>query len=163
MQAAACRLCPPQTDQFLHLAHPLRIFPCTDLIPGHAPAAVRVKTALHGDLRPIIDARASRKCKEHGQLLVKNIQVMEAVHQPFRIVGIQKVEQHIIILLHIHRITAVDHVFKLLLIHGAVEKIVMDPAHERIIHDRVILIPHQPLAGVMPDFPEKINVRLDCL
>ena len=153
----------PQTDQRLHLSDPSLILLCPDLIPRHAPPAVRIKSSLHGDLRPVIDAGASRQGEENGELLIELVQIMEPVHEPLRIVGIQKIEENIVVLLHIHSITAVHHVFKLFFPHCLIQEEIMDTAHQRIVHNRVVLIPGEPLAGVMPDFSQKIDVRLDLL
>ena len=86
---------------------------------------------------------------------------MEPVHQPLRVMRIEKIEQYIVILLHIHSITAVDHVLKLFFIHRSVQKEVVNTAHQRIIHDRVILVSCQPLAGIMPDLSQQIDIRFD--
>ena len=153
----------PQTDQRLHLPDPLLILFCSDLVPRHAPPAVRIKSSLHGDLCPVIDTGTSRQGKENGELLIELVQIMEPVHEPLRVMGIQKVEQHVVVLLHIHSITAIHHVFKLFFAHRPVEEKVMDPAHQRIIHDRIVLVPCEPLTGVMPDFSQEIDVRLDLL
>ena len=75
--------------------------------------------------------------------------------------GIKKIEQHIVVLLHIHSITAVDHVFKLFFVHRTVQKEVVDTAHKRIIHNRIILVARQPLTGIMPDFSKEIDIRFD--
>ena len=91
MKASERLLFLSQTDQFFHLSDAFPIFFRSDLIPGHAPPAVRVEPALHGDLRPVIDAGASRESKEHGKLLVELIEIMETVHQPFRVVRVQKI------------------------------------------------------------------------
>src|SRR5699024_11581006 len=57
--------------------------------------------------------------------------ILETVHQPFRVMGVQKIEKDIVVLLHIHSITAVHHVFKLFFSHRLIQKEIMDRSEER--------------------------------
>ena len=91
-------------------------------MPGHGTAAVRIVSALHGDLGSVVNAGAPRHGKQYRELLVKHVRIMEAVHQPFRVVGIQQVEHHVIVLLHVHGVAAVYHVFKLRLVHALIQE-----------------------------------------
>ena len=88
---------------------------------------------------------------------------METVHKTLRIVGIQQIEQYIVGLLHVHRVAVVNHVLKVFLFHRRIDEEIMDAAHERIVHDGVVFVPHQPLACVMPDLSQKIDIRFNGL
>ena len=84
-----------------------------------------------------------RQRKQYRKLLIEDIRIVKPVHQPLCVMGIEKIEQHIVVLLHIHSITAVDHVLKLFFVHRTVQKEVVDTAHKRIIHNRIILVARQ--------------------
>ena len=83
--------------------------------------------------------------------MIKDIQIPEPVHQTFCIVGIQQVKKNIVGLLHIHRIAVIHHILKVLFFHRPVDEKIVDSAHQRIIHHGIILVPHEPLAGIVPD------------
>ena len=77
--------------------------------------------------------------------------------------GIQQVENHIIILLHVHGIAAVHHILKFILLCCLIQEKIMDPAGQRIVHHRIVFISPQPLTGIMPDFAQQIEIRLHAL
>ena len=83
---------------------------------------------------------------------------MKTIHKSLRIVGIQQVEKYIIILLHIHGIATIYHIFKFLFFHRFVKEKVMDSAEQWVIHNGIILISLQPLTCIVPDFSQQINV-----
>lgn len=47
---------------------------------------------------------------------------MKTVHQSLRIMGIQKIKKYIVALLHIHSITVIDHIFKVMFCHCLINK-----------------------------------------
>lgn len=63
----------------------------TGVINDAGAVGVSCTIAFHGDFGSIADAGVARHDKQYREQLVKYAQIMETVHQPFHIVGIQEV------------------------------------------------------------------------
>ena len=135
MWASACFFISSEHDQFTHCCYLFLILFAVNLAPWHTSSAVRIMGTFHCDLRSIINAGTSRKSEENRKLLIEFIQIMETVHKPLRIMRIQQIKKHIIILLHIHGIATVYHIFEFLFFHCFIKEKIMDSAEQRIIHD----------------------------
>ena len=77
--------------------------------------------------------------------------------------GIQKVEKHLIGLLHIHTVAFVDPVLEIPAVRFFVPEEIHDGIVKGIIHDGIKLIPPQPAHGILPDFTQDIKVRAQSL
>ena len=115
----------------------------------------------HRNLCSVVNARTSRKCEENCKLLIEFIEIMKTVHKSLRIVGIQQIEEYIVILLHIHSIATIYHIFKLFFFHCLIKEKVMNPTKQWIIHYRIILISLKPLTCIMPYLTKQIYVWSD--
>ena len=160
MQASTHFFISSKHNQFPHRCNSFLILFAFNLTPWHTSSAVRIVRTFHCDLRSIINTGTSRKRKKDCKLLVELVQIVKTVHQPLGIMGIQEIKKHIVILLHIHGIATVYHIFKFFFFHCFIKKEIMDSTQQRVVHDRIIFISLQPLACIMPDFPQKINIRL---
>ena len=117
MRASAHFLVSSKHDQFPHHCNFFLILLAFDLTPWHTSSAIRVMCTFHRNLCSVVNTRTSRKCEENCKLLIEFIQIMKTVHKSLCIVGIQQIEEYIVILLHIHSITTIYHIFKFLFFH----------------------------------------------
>ena len=92
-------------------------------------------SALHGDFRSIVDAGTARHGKQNCQLCEIFIQILHIRTQAFCVMGIQKIKQHIIGLLHIAGIAAVNGIFKILIGQALINPEILNTLSQRIIHN----------------------------
>ena len=140
--------------------HPLAVYALLNLLPRHTATAVRIVSAFHGNLRAVIDAGRSRHRKENRKLLEILVQILYVAAKSLRVMGIQQIEKHVVGLLHITRIAAVNRILKVLVGQAFVNPEILDALPQRIIHDRVKLVSPKPGHGVVPDFSQNVNILL---
>ena len=131
--------------------------------PRHTSAAVRIIASFHGNFCSVVNARTSRHCKKYSNLCKIFIQILHIRAKPLGIMRIEQIKQHIIGLLHIACIAAVDCILKVFIRQALINPEILDTLSKRIIHYRIKLISAQPRKRVVPDFSENIDIRVDLL
>ena len=76
---------------------------------------------------------------------------------------IQKIEKHIIGLLHITCIASVNRILKILIGQTLINPEILNTLSQWIVHNGIKFIPAKPRKCIVPDFSEDINIRVNFL